>query len=515
MPLLTVNNLSVSFASAGHNILAVNDVSFSIEKGEIMGLVGESGSGKSVTALSIMRLLPYPQASHPSGEILMDGEDVLTLPEAKIRAIRGHKIGIIFQEPMTALNPLHTIGSQIGEPMVIHGERSKEKIEGRVRQMLDLVGLSELKERLGAYPHELSGGQRQRVMIAMALINEPDLLIADEPTTALDVTVQKQVLDLLLELREKLGMAILLITHDLNIVRHMADKVCVMKDGNIVEQGKVSKVFKKPTHEYTKHLLNAAPKGDPVSADKYNHTILRAKHISVRFPIKKGVFRQTVDYVYPLDNINVAIKKGHTLGVVGESGSGKTTLASAILKLIKCKGEVEFGNVMNTLALVGEPLRLVRRDMQMVFQDPFSSLNPRMSVKQIIEEGLNAHGIEGGEALIAQTLERVGLDPSAMHRYPHEFSGGQRQRIAIARAIILKPKFMVLDEPTSALDMSVQAQIIDLLKKLQEEEALTYLFISHDLKVIKAISHDILVLKHGKVIEYGDAAIRRRVRPKC
>ncbi|MCD6036000.1 MAG: gsiA 9 [Rickettsiales bacterium] len=505
--LLEFKDLSVNFRSReGNDIEAVKHVSFSLEKGKVTALVGESGSGKSVTALAAMRLLPSLRAYHPSGVINFKGENLLLLPESKMREIRGRGIGMIFQEPMTALNPLHTIGKQIAEPLLIHGIQDKKHVLARVYELLELVGLNDFKDRLSAYPHELSGGQRQRVTIAMALANNPEVLIADEPTTALDVTIQRQILELLLELKNKLGMAVLLITHDLHVVRSMADHVCVMCKGELVEQGDTESVFRNPQHSYTQHLLASEPKGFAVKADVKAEPILETSALTVRFPIKKGVWKSVVGYVDALANVDFTLKAGHTLGVVGESGSGKTTLANAILRVVKSEGIIRFdGNPIEHVK--GEPLRLLRRDMQMVFQDPFSSLNPRMTVRQIIEEGLKAHGVGETpairEEMIAQVLTRVGLDPAMHSRYPHEFSGGQRQRIAIARALILKPRFMVLDEPTSALDMSVQAQIVDLLRQLQEEEKLSYLFISHDLRVIRAISHDILVLKNGKMVEYG------------
>lgn len=504
--LLDVKDLSVDFNAPSGVVHAVKNVSFTVEKGKTLALVGESGSGKSVTALSVLQLLPYPMASHPSGKITYKKENLVGAPQSVLRGVRGNEISMIFQEPMTSLNPLHTVERQISEALFLHKKMSKEDARVRVIELLNLVGLEQLTERLNAYPHELSGGQRQRVMIAMALANEPDLLIADEPTTALDVTVQAQILELLKDLQKKLGMAILMITHDLGIVRHFADDVCVMKSGEVVESGNVKTVFDKPKHAYTKMLLDAEPSGQAVPVNDDAPVIMRGEDIKVYFPIKKGFFKKTVDYVRAVDGIDVTVQRGQTLGIVGESGSGKTTLGLALLKLIGSTGKIHFNDVdLNTIHK--KDLRPLRADMQIVFQDPYGALSPRMSVGQIIGEGLGVHkpGIKKSERdeIIVNALEEVGLHPDMRHRYPHEFSGGQRQRISIARAIVLKPKFIMLDEPTSALDMSVQAQIVDLLRDLQQKHNLGYLFISHDLKVVRAMSHDVLVMKGGHVVESG------------
>jgi microcin C transport system ATP-binding protein len=501
-----VKNLSVSFGRPGHEVSAVRGVSFSIERGETMALVGESGSGKSVSALSILQLLPYPYASHPSGSILVDGQEAIGTSQREMRHIRGNKISMVFQEPMTSLNPLHSIERQINEVLFLHQGLSKSQARARTLELLDMVGLQNAEARLNAYPHQLSGGQRQRVMIAMALANEPDLLIADEPTTAVDVTIQAQLLALLKDLQARLGMAILLITHDLGVVRHMAENVAVMKDGEIVEAGSVKDVFDNPQHAYTQMLLEAEPGGHPANASPDAPTVMSAENLKVWFPIKRGVLQRTVDYVKAVDGIDVNVRAGHTVGVVGESGSGKSTLAMALLRLIKSVGDIEFEGRQ----IQGESfkaLQPLRREMQVVFQDPFASLSPRLSIAQIVEEGLLVHDIGGDydqrRDLIAQTLEEVGLEPETMDRYPHEFSGGQRQRVAIARAMVLKPRFVVLDEPTSALDMSVQAQIVELLRKLQRDHDLAYLFISHDLRVVRALSDEVIVMRDGKVVEQG------------
>ena len=506
--LLEIDGLHASFGHGEKEVKAVRGVSFHIEKGETVALVGESGSGKSVTALSAMRLLPYPLAHHPEGAIRFKGEELLSAPDSRMRELRGADMAMIFQEPLTSLNPLHSIEKQIAETLLLHKAMTPAEARARVIELLNLVGLEAATERLSALPHEFSGGQQQRVMIAMALANDPDLLIADEPTTALDVTVQAQVLKLLKDLQSELGMAILFITHDLGIVRGMADRVCVMNDGEIVEQGPVSQVFEQPSHDYTRHLLAAEPKGrpDPAPADAIE--IMRGDEIKVWFPVKRGLLRRTVGHVKAVDGISVAIRRGHTLGVVGESGSGKSTLGRALLRLERSEGPITF---MDTplQGLGFKDLRPLRREMQIVFQDPFGSLSPRLSVGQIIEEGLLVHGLGGDyeerRRLIGEALKEVGLDPNLQDRYPHEFSGGQRQRIAIARALVLKPKFIVLDEPTSALDMSVQAQITDLLRDLQKKHDLAYMFISHDLKVIRALAHEVIVMKDGKVVEAGPA----------
>jgi microcin C transport system ATP-binding protein len=506
--LISVENLSVDFNSGETATHAVRNVSFDIGAAETVALVGESGSGKTVTALSILRLLPYPTASHPSGRILFKGEDLLTLPPAALRAIRGNKISMIFQEPMTSLNPLHTIERQIAEVLKIHRGLSDRAARERVLDLLDKVGIDDPKGRLGSYPHQLSGGQRQRVMIAMALANEPDLLIADEPTTALDVTIQAQILDLLARLKAEFNMAMLLITHDLGIVRKMADRVCVMNNGEIVERGATADIFAAPKHPYTKHLIASEPKGQPPAADPKAKNILEAKNLRVWFPIRRGFLRQTVGHIKAVDGIDLAVKEGQTLGVVGESGSGKTTLGLALLRLISSDGPIIYlGNRID--GYDSKRMRPLRRDMQIVFQDPYGSLSPRLSVGQIIEEGLVIQNPsltrEERTERISRALKEVGLKPEWRDRYPHEFSGGQRQRIAIARALVLEPKFLILDEPTSALDVSVQAQIVDLLRELQRRHRLAYLFISHDLKVVRALANSIIVLRHGKVVEQGPA----------
>jgi microcin C transport system ATP-binding protein len=507
-PLVRIEDLSVDFRSSGKDTHAVRNVSFDIGKGETVALVGESGSGKTVTALSILRLLPYPAASHPSGSILFKGEDLMALPPDGLRHVRGNQISMIFQEPMTSLNPLHTIEQQIGEVLKIHRGLSNSAARARVLDLLNKVGIEDPKGRLASYPHQLSGGQRQRVMIAMALANEPDLLIADEPTTALDVTIQAQILDLLLQLEDEFHMAMLLITHDLGIVRKMADRVCVMNNGEIVERGATAGIFKAPQHPYTKHLLASEPKGSPPAANAKAPVILEAKDLRVWFPIRRGFLRSVVGHIKAVDGIDLEVKEGQTLGVVGESGSGKTTLGLALLRLISSEGPIVYlGNRIDDYD--SKRMRPLRRDMQIVFQDPYGSLSPRLSVGQIIEEGLliqkpDMDGAERRER-VSRALKEVGLEPEVQNRYPHEFSGGQRQRIAIARALVLEPKFLILDEPTSALDVSVQAQIVDLLRDLQKRHKLAYLFISHDLKVVRALANNIIVLRHGKVVEQGPA----------
>ncbi len=507
--LVSVEDLSVDFRGGGGNFVhAVKNVSFDIGKAETVALVGESGSGKTVTALSILRLLPYPSASHPSGVIRFKGEDLMALPLDGLRHVRGNQISMIFQEPMTSLNPLHTIEQQIGEVLKIHRGLSNSAAQARVLDLLDKVGIEDPKGRLNSYPHQLSGGQRQRVMIAMALANEPDLLIADEPTTALDVTIQAQILDLLLRLKSEFNMAMLLITHDLGIVRKMADRVCVMTNGEIVERGTTHDIFASPQHPYTRHLLASEPKGSPPAANAKAPVILEAKDLKVWFPIKRGFMRRVVGHIKAVDGIDLAVKEGQTLGVVGESGSGKTTLGLALLRLVSSEGPIVYlGNRIDGYNL--KKMRPLRRDMQIVFQDPYGSLSPRLSVGQIIEEGLliQKPGMDRDErrARVSRALKEVGLEPACQDRYPHEFSGGQRQRIAIARALVLEPKFLILDEPTSALDVSVQAQIVDLLRDLQKRYKLAYLFISHDLKVVRALANAIIVLRHGKVVEQGPA----------
>ncbi len=508
-PLLTVTDLSVAFAHGERETLAVDRISFDIKKGETVALVGESGSGKSVTALSIIKLLPYPAASHPSGSVTFKGQELLGLPERDIRHVRGNDITIIFQEPMTSLNPLHTIERQIVEILELHRGLTGAAARARAIELLGQVGIPNPESRLASYPHQLSGGQRQRVMIAMALANEPDLLIADEPTTALDVTVQAQILKLLKELQGRLGMAMLFITHDLGIVRKIADRVCVMSKGKIVEQGPVELVYTTPQHPYTRALLAAEPKGEPPPVNPDAPVVLATDNLKVWFPIKRGVMRKTVGHIKAVDGVSIEVRKGETLGVVGESGSGKTTLGLAILRLISSDGPVLFmGNKLQGLRF--KEMRPYRRDMQIVFQDPYGSLSPRMSVADVIEEGLWVHHpnmaeSERQERVIA-ALNDVGLDPDTRFRYPHEFSGGQRQRIAVARAIVLEPTFVVLDEPTSALDMLIQAQIVDLLRDIQKRRNLTYLFISHDLKVVAALASRIVVMREGKVVEFGAAA---------
>jgi len=506
--LLEARNLAVDFAVDQNVNHAVRGIDFTINPRETVGLVGESGSGKSVSALSIMRLLPYPLASHPSGEIFFGGRDLLTLDERAMHEVRGNEISMIFQEPLSALNPLHTVFKQIGEILDIHQGLSGDAQKRRVLELMEMVGLPEPEKRLSAYPHQLSGGQRQRVMIAMALANEPELLIADEPTTALDVTVQAQILKLLKDLQSELGMAVLMITHDLGIVRKMADRVCVMTDGRIVEQGSVEDVFERPQHAYTRHLLAAEPKGRPLESDDAAPVLLSAKELRVWFPIRRGVLRRTVGHVKAVDDVSFELRRGATLGVVGESGSGKTTLGLALLRLVASTGRIRFEG-RELAGLGAAEMRPLRRDMQIVFQDPYGSLSPRMSVGEIIVEGLRVHGLApSGEALrklVGDALEEVGLERDVQDRYPHEFSGGQRQRIAIARAVAMKPKFIMLDEPTSALDMSVQAQIVDLLRELQARHGLAYLFISHDLKVVRAMANYLLVMKDGVIVEQGHA----------
>ncbi len=507
-PLLSVQDLSVAFRQGGRETLAVDRISFDLAKGETLAIVGESGSGKSVTALSILKLLNYPAAHHPSGTVMFDGQDLIAADEDAMRKVRGNDITMVFQEPMTSLNPLHTIARQIGEILELHKGLRGDRARARTLELLALVGIRDAQSRLDAYPHQLSGGQRQRVMIAMALANEPDLLIADEPTTALDVTVQAQILALLNELQGRLGMAMLFITHDLGIVRRIADRVCVMLKGKIVEQGPVAEIFGNPQHDYTKRLLAAEPKGRPSPVPNGAATLLEAGPMKIWFPIKSGFLRRTTGHVKAVDGISIKVREGETLGVVGESGSGKTTLGLAILRLISSDGPIVFlGDRID--GLTSSAVRPKRKDLQVVFQDPYGSLSPRMSVAEIVAEGLtvqqSALTYAQRREVVAGALKDVGLDPAAMDRYPHEFSGGQRQRIAIARAMALNPKFIVLDEPTSALDMSVQAQIVELLRDLQARRKLGYLFISHDLKVVRALSHRVVVMQNGKVVEEGPA----------
>ena len=505
-PLLSVRDLSVAFAQGGAVSTAVDRISFDIAKGETLALVGESGSGKSVSALSVLKLLAYPPASHPSGQIMFEGADLVKASERQLRGVRGNKITMIFQEPMTSLNPLHTISQQIMEILKLHRGMTDKAARVRTLELMKEVGIRDPESRLDAYPHQLSGGQRQRVMIAMALANEPELLIADEPTTALDVTVQAQILELLAELKEKNGMSMLFITHDLGIVRKIADRVCVMTKGKIVEEGLTKDIFANPQHEYTRKLLAAEPKGKPPAADDSAATVMQGDDVKVWFPIKRGFFRRTVGHVKAVDGIDVTVRAGQTLGVVGESGSGKTTLGLALARMISSQGEIHFnGQDIGRLPFAG--MRPLRRELQIVFQDPFGSLSPRMSISEIIEEGLKVHepqlSVAARDTRVVDVLNEVGLDPETRFRYPHEFSGGQRQRIAIARAMVLNPRFVMLDEPTSALDMSVQAQVVDLLRSLQQKHNLAYLFISHDLKVVRALANEVIVMRNGKVVEYG------------
>ncbi len=505
-PLLAVRDLAVRFGSGPGAVEAVDGVSLAVHRGETVALVGESGSGKSATALSVLQLLPYPAASHPRGSIRFQGTELVGADLRTLQRIRGDRIAMIFQEPMTSLNPLHTIERQVGETLKLHKGLDGPGAAARTLELLRLAGIPEPERRLGAYPHELSGGQRQRVMIAMALANEPDLLIADEPTTALDVTVQAQLLALLADLRQRLGMAILFITHDMGIVRKLADRLCVMQQGRVVEAGVAADVLERPRHPYTRHLLAATPKGAPEPGDAASAPVLACEDLKVWYPVKAGVLRRTVDHVRAVDGVSVELREGRTVGVVGESGSGKTTLGMALLRLAASDGAVRYDG-RDVRGLRSAALRPLRRDMQVVFQDPYGSLNPRLSAAQIIEEGLVVHGLgrtpEERDRLIVEALREVELEPEARHRYPHEFSGGQRQRVAIARAMVLKPRCVVLDEPTSALDVSVQAQIVDLLRRLQQQHRCAYLFISHDLKVVRAMSHHVLVLHEGVVVEQG------------
>ena len=508
MAFLEIRDLRVDFTVGKRVNSAVRGIDMEVDRGETVALVGESGSGKSVTALSALQLLPYPPASHPSGSIKIDGQEMIGASKSTLKDMRGGRVSMIFQEPMTSLNPLHRVERQVDETLRLHQGLDARAARARTAELLSLVGLRDVERLLTSFPHQLSGGQRQRVMIAMALANDPALLIADEPTTAVDVTIQAQILKLLSDLQARTGMGLLLITHDLTIVRAVARRVYVMKDGKIVEQGVTAEVFDNPSHEYTRHLLSAEPSGRPDPVADGAEPVMRCANLKVYFPVKAGLLRRVVDHVRAVDDVSFEIAEGQTVGLVGESGSGKTSAGLALLRLERSRGIIEFRGT-DIQGWSKSAMRPVRREMQIVFQDPYGSLSPRMSIRQIIEEGLLVHGMGGSDAergkLIVSALEEVGLDPATQGRYPHEFSGGQRQRIAIARALALKPRFMVLDEPTSALDMSVQAQIIDLLRDLQRRHRLAYLFISHDLRVIRAMSHHIIVLRGGRVVEQGPA----------
>jgi len=505
MRVLEVNNLNVSFRQDGQEHAAVKGVSFHIEKGETVALVGESGSGKSVTALSTVSLLP--DSATVTGSVKYEGREFVGASEAALREARGNDISFIFQEPMTSLNPLHTIEKQLRETIMLHQGLQGDAVRPRILELLDKVGIPNPEERLTAYPHQLSGGQRQRVMIAMALSNNPDLLIADEPTTALDVTIQAQILDLLADLKDAEGMSLLFITHDLGIVRKFADRVCVMKDGEIVEAGRTEAIFTNPSHPYTRMLISAEATGRPDPVPEGAEEIARAEGLRIWFPITRGLLRRTVGHIKAVNAASFSVRAGETVGIVGESGSGKTTLALAVMRLISSDGPIVFlGDHIERRS--PRELRGLRRDMQIVFQDPYGSLSPRMTAEEIIAEGLGVHGMDPGRnrrEMVAEVMTEVGLDPDTMHRYPHEFSGGQRQRIAIARAMILRPRLVVLDEPTSALDMTVQVQIVELLRDLQRRHGLAYLFISHDLKVVRALAHQVLVMKSGDIVEAGPA----------
>ncbi|MFP6731918.1 MAG: ABC transporter ATP-binding protein [Alphaproteobacteria bacterium] len=509
MAFLEIRDLAVDFTVGKRVNTVVRGIDLDVDRGETVALVGESGSGKSVTALSALQLLPYPLASHPSGSIRIDGVEMIGADKATLKDMRGGRVSMIFQEPMTSLNPLHRVERQVDETLRLHQGLDARAARTRTAELLGLVGLRDVERLLTSFPHQLSGGQRQRVMIAMALANDPALLIADEPTTAVDVTIQAQILKLLADLQANTLMGLLLITHDLTIVRAISKRVYVMQAGKIVEQGVTAEIFDNPQHEYTQHLLAAEPKGEPDPVEDGAETVMRCSNLKVYFPVKAGVLRKVVDHVRAVDDVSFEISEGQTVGLVGESGSGKTSAGLALLRLERSTGVITFRGD-DIAGLSTKEMRPKRREMQIVFQDPFGSLSPRMSVGQIIEEGLHVHGMGGNDAerraIISAALEEVGLDPATQDRYPHEFSGGQRQRIAIARALALKPRFMVLDEPTSALDMSVQAQIVDLLRDIQRRHRLAYLFISHDLRVIRAMSHHIIVLRGGKVVEQGPAA---------
>ena len=503
-PLLRATNLSVAFSQGGVETAAVRGVDFHVDKGETVAIVGESGSGKSVSALSIVGLLPENAAI--SGSVRYKDTEMIGADPAELRRIRGNDVSFIFQEPMTSLNPLHTLEKQIGESLALHQKLQGDAARARAVDLLAKTGIDNPESRLKSYPHQLSGGQRQRVMIAVALANNPDLLVADEPTTALDVTIQAQILQLLAELKSAEEMSLLFITHDLNIVRSIADRVYVMKDGQFVETGKKDDVFDRPSHRYTQRLLAAEPSGEPDPVPERSEAIMQAKDVKVWFPIQRGLIRRTVGYIKAVNPSNFEVKRGETVGVVGESGSGKTTLALAMMRLVASTGDIRFLD-QDIQGLKSTALRPVRRNMQMVFQDPYGSLSPRMTIEQIVSEGLRVHGVSEGKRrkLVAEILEEVGLDADMLQRYPHEFSGGQRQRIAIARAMILHPKLVVLDEPTSALDRTVQAQIIDLLLGIQRKHELSYLFISHDLRVVRALSHKIIVMRNGDIVESGSS----------
>ncbi|MDJ0994404.1 MAG: ABC transporter ATP-binding protein [Dinoroseobacter sp.] len=505
-PVLEVRDLRVGFTQDGRTTEAVRGVSFDVQRGETVALVGESGSGKSVTALSTVSLLP--EAAKVSGSVKYEGSEMVGAAESELRRVRGNDVSFIFQEPMTSLNPLHTLEKQIAESLALHQDLKGEAARTRIVELLQKVGIRDAESRLGAYPHQLSGGQRQRVMIAMALANGPDLLVADEPTTALDVTIQAQILELLSDLKASEKMSLLFITHDLAIVRRFADRVCVMQGGEIVESGPTAEIFANPKHPYTQKLLAAEPSGTPGPVPETAEEVVSTDQLKVWFPIQRGILKKTVGHVKAVNDATISVRAGETLGVVGESGSGKTTLALAILRLISSEGRIVYAGE-NIQGWSSKKLRGLRKDMQVVFQDPYGSLSPRMTIAQIIAEGLGVHGVEDGRDprdMVAELLTEVGLDPAMMDRYPHEFSGGQRQRIAIARAMILRPKLVVLDEPTSALDMTVQVQIVDLLRELQRKYNLAYIFISHDLKVVRALSHKVIVMRAGDVVEVGEGA---------
>lgn len=503
MSLLSVQNLTVRF---GQNPPVVNGVSFQINKGETLALVGESGSGKTVTALSVLQLLDYPHASHPAGSVKFDGRELIGADDCVLRDIRGSRAAMIFQEPMTSLNPLHTIERQVAETILLHTDATAQEARDRVVELLKTVGLRDAEKRLDALPHELSGGERQRVMIAMALANDPDLLIADEPTTALDVTVQAQILKLLSSLQKRLGLAMLFISHDLDVVARIADRVCVMKDGQIVESGDCSTVLNNPTHPYTKTLVASKPSGAPVRCAEKAETLLSARDVRVSFPLKKSLFGKPLSVLNAVDGVSLTVKEGQAVGLVGESGSGKSTLGFALLKLQASTGEIVFDQT-DVSALKGEKLRRLRPQMQIVFQDPYSSLSPRMTVAQIVGEGLNVHRKDMTKdqkrVAVERAVKDVGLDADVLNRYPNMFSGGQRQRIALARALVLQPRLIVLDEPTSALDVTVQSRMIELLKNLQKRYNMAYLFISHDMRVVKALAEYVYVMKDGRIVESG------------